>query len=130
MAEPGNFNRAVLGGLLIRAEDADHCRCRLTPREHHLNSGGNIHGGITLGLMDSSLFAALYLLRGVPASLSVTIDLQAQFIGPGSGKLPLDCVTEVLRETRRMAFLRGLVVQEEALVGSFTATVRKASVTQ
>jgi hypothetical protein len=32
----------------------------------------------------------------------------------------------VLRETGRLIFLRGLVVQDEDLVASFTGTVRKA----
>ncbi|MDE2596170.1 MAG: PaaI family thioesterase [Sphingomonadales bacterium] len=125
LAGPEHYNRAVLGTLLVRGEGPDHCRVRLAPRPHHLNSAGRTHGGITLGLIDVSLFAAMYQLRQVPVSGSVTIDLQSQFIGPGDGSLPLDCVVELLRETGRMGFLRGLVVQEEALVASFTATVRK-----
>jgi acyl-coenzyme A thioesterase PaaI-like protein len=36
-------------------------------------------------------------------------------------------VCEVLRETGRLVFLRGLVVQEDETVASFTGTVRKPS---
>jgi hypothetical protein len=36
-------------------------------------------------------------------------------------------VVEVLRETGRLVFLRGLVVQDEDMVASFTATIRKPS---
>ena len=125
LAEPEHYNRAVLGTLLVRTEGPAQCRVRLAPRLLHTNSAGRTHGGITLGLIDVSLFAAMYQLCGTPVSGSVTVDLQCQFIGPGDGSRPLDCVVEVLRETRRMGFLRGLVVQEDDLVASFTATMRK-----
>ncbi|MDP9056241.1 MAG: PaaI family thioesterase [Pseudomonadota bacterium] len=130
MAGAGHYNRAVLGELIIRAEGDSSsgfqkCRVRLTPARHHLNASGRIHGGVTLGLIDVSLFAAMHLLRGMPLAKSVTIDIQTQFIGPGTAAKPLDAVVEVLRETRRMGFLRGLVVQEDDLVASFTGTLRK-----
>lgn len=80
---------------------------------------------MTLGLIDVSLFAAMYLLRGVSAVSSVTLDLQTQFIGVGDAARPLDAVVEVLRETRRFGFLRGLVMQEDDLVSSFTGMIRK-----
>lgn len=127
LGEPGQYNRAVLGDLIIRAEGSDHCRTRLHPMATHHNSAGNIHGGIILGLIDESLFAAICLLRGIPVTDAVTLDVQAQFIGVGDASRPLDSVAELLRETRRLVFLRGLVVQDDDLVASFTATVRKAS---
>lgn len=127
LAEPEHYNRAVLGDLIIRAEGESHCRMRLHPRPMHVNSAGRYHGGIILGLIDVGLFAAMHLLRGVPVSGSVTVDMQTQFIGAGDAARPLDAVIEVLRETRRMGFLRGLVVQDDELVSSFTATIRKAA---
>ncbi len=127
LSDATRYNRAVLGELIIRAEGDSHCRVRLTPREHHVNSAGRIHGGVTLGLIDVALFAAMYLLRDVPVAGSVTLDMQTQFIGGGDATRPLDAVVEVLRETHRMGFLRGLVVQDDDLVSSFTATIRKPS---
>ena len=55
------------------------------------------------------------------------MDLSAQFISGGDAGKPLDSVVEVLRETRRLAFLRGLVVQEDQMIASYTATIRKPS---
>ena len=92
-----------------------------------MNSGGRIHGGTTLGLIDVGIFAAMYLIRGTPVSGSVTVDLQTQFIGAGDPAQPLDAVVEILRETRRLGFLRGLVVQGEERVAAFSATIRKQS---
>jgi len=125
LSEPERYNRAVQGTLLVRREGEKFCRIRLTPREIHRNSAGRFHGGITLGLIDVSLFVAMYMICGVPVSGSVTVDMQTQFIGAGDSLRPLDSVVEVLRETGRMGFLRGLVVQDDDIVASFTATVRK-----
>ncbi len=125
LSDPGRYNRAVLGDLIVRKESDTHCRMRLFPRELHVNSAGRIHGGIILGLIDVSLFAAMFVLRGVPVSGSVTVDMQTQFIGAGDAARPLDAVVELLRETRRMGFLRGVVEQGEDLVSSFSGVARK-----
>lgn len=123
--DPTRYNEAVLGGARVRREGTDTARVRIFPQDQHKNNAGSIHGGITLGLMDISLFATLYLTREVSAEGSSTVDLSAQFISAGDGDKPLDAVVEVLRETRRLAFLRGLVVQDDVIVGSFSGTVRK-----
>jgi uncharacterized protein (TIGR00369 family) len=125
LADATRFNEAVLGRMIARAEGPDHCRVRIFPQHHHTNSAGNVHGAVTLALIDIALFAAMKILRDVDAGRSVTLGLETQFIGAGDAAKPLDAVVEVLRETRRIGFLRGLVEQGEALVASFSATVRK-----
>lgn len=127
IADPTLYNGAVLGKMIARAEGKSHCRVRIFPQQHHKNNGGHIHGGITLGLIDVALFATMQHLRGVDAARSVTVGLETQFIGAGDPAKPLDAVVEILRETRRLGFLRGLVEQEGALVASFSATIRKPS---
>lgn len=57
----------------------------------------------------------------------MTLELSTQFIGAGKPDQPLDAVVEVLRETGRLLFLRGEVVQGDHLVAGFTGLVRKAS---
>ena len=127
LADETRFNEAVLGRMLLRAEGENHCRVRIFPQQHHTNNAGNIHGAITLGLIDIALFAAMFVLRGVNAAGSVTLGVETQFIGAGNPAKPLDAVVEVLRETRRLGFLRGLVEQEDQLVASFSGTIRKPS---
>jgi len=128
IADASRFNEAVLGKQIARAEGENSCRLRMFPQDPlHTNSAGRVHGAITLGLIDVSLFVAMYVLRGVDAGRSVTVDLTSQFIGAGDATRPLDSVVEVLRETYRLAFLRGLVVQDDDIVASFTGTIRKPS---
>ena len=56
------------------------------------------------------------------------LDLSAQFIGGGVIDVPLEARIELLRETSRMLFLRGLIVQEDRpTIASFTGTLRKSS---
>ncbi|MCW1428159.1 PaaI family thioesterase [Novosphingobium sp. JCM 18896] len=125
------YNEAVLGRMLVRREDEDSARCRIIPVRHLTNNGNNVHGAATLGLIDVSLFAGMHMVRGVDAMGSATVDLSCQFIGSGDPEKPLDAVVQVLRETRRLGFLRGLIVQgegeDESIVASFTGTVRKPS---
>jgi uncharacterized protein (TIGR00369 family) len=129
LSDETRYNEAVLGRMLVRREGEDSARCRIFPQRHHTNNAGNVHGAVTLGLIDISLFAALFVVRGVSAAGSATLDVSTQFIGPGDPGKPLDAVVQVLRETRRLGFLRGLVVQDEdgsgAIVASFSGTVRK-----
>jgi acyl-coenzyme A thioesterase PaaI-like protein len=122
------FNEAVLGKQLVRLEGERSARFRIQPQVPlHTNAAGNVHGAITLALVDVSLFGALYLLIDIDAGSAATLDLQNQFIAPGDASRPLDSVVELLRETRRLVFLRGLVVQDEDIIASFTATIRKPS---
>ena len=121
-------NESVLGKQLVRKEGDKTARVRIQPQSPlHTNSANNIHGAITLSLIDVSLFAAAYVLGGLDAGKAVTLDMQTQFIGAGDPNRPLDSVVELLRETGRLAFLRGLVVQDDDIVASFTATIRKPS---
>jgi len=120
------FNPVVMGDLLVRTE-GDRCRLRMFPERRHTNLQDMIHGAVTLALIDISLFAAMRTLTDGDAGPAVTLELSTQFIGAGKVDEPLDAVVEVLRETGRLLFLRGEVVQRDHLVAGFTALVRKAS---
>jgi len=110
------FNAQVMGKLLIRREGESGVRLRMFPERRHSNLLDAVHGGVTLALIDIALFGAARLVLGADIAGSVTLELSNQFIGAGKIGEPLDAVTEVLRETRRLVFLRGLVMQEDSLI--------------
>lgn len=126
LEDVGRFNGTVIGPVIMREEPDGRCRARCVPRPHLLNARDNLHGGALLGLIDISLFAGLALLTDGDVCNAVTLDLSTQFIGAGRIDQPLDAVTEILRETRRLAFLRGVLEQDGTLIAAFNATVRKA----
>ena len=102
----------------------------MLPTRKHSNLGDNVHGAVTLALVDIALFAASHQFGSLEAGHSVTLDLSTQFVGGGRLDEPLDAVVEQVRETGRLIFLRGLVVQgpgDEHIVLSFAGTIRKAS---
>jgi uncharacterized protein (TIGR00369 family) len=127
LTDPRRFNGHALGNLLVRPEGERSARLRLTPELRHANLLDSIHGGVILSLIDLSLFAAAQLVIGKHLVGAVTLDTACQFVGSGQFDKPLDAVAEVLRETGRLVFLRGLVVQEDHLVASFTGTIRKGA---
>lgn len=105
-------------------------RVRMHPTRKHSNLGDNVHGAVTLALIDVALFAASHQFGSLNAGFSVTLDLGTQFIGGGRLDEPLDAVVEQVRETGRLIFLRGMVVQganDEHIVASFSGTIRKVS---
>jgi acyl-coenzyme A thioesterase PaaI-like protein len=120
---PERYN-ATLGRLLVRAEGPGRARCRMFPDTLQSNLGDFVHGGATLTFIDMALFAGGKV-AGVDITNSVTLDLSCQFLSPGVLGKPLDCAVEVLKETGRLAFLRGTVEQEEVLVAAWSGTLRK-----
>jgi uncharacterized protein (TIGR00369 family) len=130
--DPALFNAQTMGALVVREErlasGARAMRLRMFPEKRHSNLQGAVHGGITLALIDVSLFTGIRLiLDGDPAG-SVTLDLSTQFIGAGRIDEPLDAISEIMRETRRLVFIRGTVEQGNTLIAAYQGTVRKPSV--
>jgi acyl-coenzyme A thioesterase PaaI-like protein len=105
-------------------------RVRMLPTRKHTNLGNHVHGAVTLALVDVALFAAAHQFGSLNAGFSVTLDLNTQFVGGGRVDEPMDALVERVRETGRLVFLRGLVVQGEGdkhIVAAFSGTIRKGA---
>lgn len=129
LVDPDRFNHAVLGRLLVRKDSATQATVRMFPEYRHGNMLNVMHGGATLGFIDVALFGAGRQFGIDDSSVALTLDLSTQFIGGGKMDVPLDAEVELLRETNRLMFLRGKVVQDDGayLVASFSATIRKSA---
>jgi uncharacterized protein (TIGR00369 family) len=124
--DPTRFNSWMFPKLLVRADDDGKARLRMFPEHRHTNLANNVHGGTVLSLIDISLFACSRMLGIIEAGTAVTLDLSVQFIGAGKPGLPCDAVTELLKETRRLVFLRGIVEQGEGnIIAAYSGTIRK-----
>lgn len=119
------FNGAVMGRLITRVDDDGKSRLRMFPERKHENLQGIIHGAVTLSLIDIALFTTMHTLGSGNAGPSVTLELSTQFVGAGQPDRPLDAVTEIVRETGSLVFVRGTVEQEEHRVAAFSGIVRK-----
>jgi acyl-coenzyme A thioesterase PaaI-like protein len=124
--DPTRFN-ALLGKMIVRQDADGKVRTRAFPNRSHSNLGDAVHGGALLAYIDVSLFATSRVYGLIEAGTAVTLDLSTQFVGAGKPDRPLDFVSEVLRETRRLIFIRGLAEQEGEIIASYSGTVRKPS---
>ncbi|MCW6530526.1 MULTISPECIES: PaaI family thioesterase [Sphingomonas] len=118
---------AFLGEMIVR-RDGGRARVRMTPERRHSNLANVVHGGAMLGFIDVSLFAAARSFGLITAGTAVTLDLNTHFIGGGRIGEPLEAEVELLRETGRLLFLRGVVLQgDREVVAEFSGTIRKPS---
>jgi uncharacterized protein (TIGR00369 family) len=115
---------ATLGKLLVRGEGDGKARCRMFPDVRQSNLGNVVHGGAILTFIDMAMFAGGYAAGG-DLGPSVTLDLSAQFLSPARLGVPLDASVELLRESKRMAVMRGLVEQGDEIVAAWSGTLRK-----
>ena len=125
LEDDSRFNAAI-GKLLVRPEGEGRARCRMFPGRSHSNLGNVAHGGAILTFIDMAFFAGGSL-AGATVMRAVTLDCSVRFLSPGKIGIPLDAEVELLRETKRLAFLAGKVVQEGELVASFSGALRKSS---
>jgi uncharacterized protein (TIGR00369 family) len=122
--DPSRYN-SFLGPMMVRIEGGI-ALVRMTPERRHSNLRNNVHGGTLLGFIDVALFAASRSFGLITAASAVTLDLSTQFIGGGRIGEPIEAQVELLRETGRLLFLRGLIVQGDEKIMSFSATIRKS----
>ncbi|TMM50018.1 PaaI family thioesterase [Qipengyuania marisflavi] len=118
------FNGAVMGKLITRIEGTS-CRLRMFPERKHENLQGIIHGAVTLSLIDISLFTTMHTVGSGGAGPSVTLELSTQFVGAGDPSQPLDAISEIVRETGSLVFIRGTVEQDEHRVAAYSGIVKK-----
>ena len=93
------------------------------PRPEHLNGGGSIHGGALMSFADFSLFSIAHnTLRDVKA---VTLTCNCEFLAAGDLKGIVESSGDVLRETRSLIFVRGIVTQRSQPLLAFSGTLKK-----
>lgn len=122
----GDRFNATIGKMLVRAEGPGRATCRMFPDAQHLNLQGMLHGGALLTFLDIAFFAGGRL-SGADVLGAVTLDMNVQFVGRGRIGIPLDAQIELVRETKRIAFLQGKAVQGDEVVAAFSGALRKAS---
>ena len=123
------FNGAVLGLTLIRFDNPERTRTRtrIFPKRHLTNVNNVIHGGVSMTLSDIALFAGCTAILDRDIGRGSTLELNTLFTGAGDPELPLDALTELVRETGRLVFGRGTIVQGINVIASFSGIIRKPS---
>ncbi len=118
----GRF-QSMLGHLLFRADADGRVRCRMDTERKHSNGMGYLHGGFIMSFVDMAMFTIIY--AQLETSSAVTLSCATDFLTAGVVGEPIEASGEILKETGKMLFVRGLVTQGGQNVASFTGTMRK-----
>lgn len=115
------------GPFFYRRENDGSIRCAMRVEHKHLNGGHFVHGGALMTFADYCLFAlALDALSGGPA---VTATFNSEFIASvGAGAL-IECTGEVLRSTRHLIFVRGILHSGAEPIFAFSGTLKRIRLT-
>ncbi|MGQ0534098.1 MAG: PaaI family thioesterase [Caulobacteraceae bacterium] len=112
----------AIGPFYFRSENG-RARCAFEPRREHLNGGGTIHGGALMSFADFSLFAIAH--NALAGAHAVTLTCNSEFVGAGRLDGIVEAEGEVVRDTRSVVFIRGLVTQRSHPLLSFSGTLKK-----
>jgi uncharacterized protein (TIGR00369 family) len=121
-SQGGDPYETAIGPFYFR-EDDGRARCAFEPRREHLNGGGTIHGGCLMSFADFALFAIAH--NALAGQHAVTLTFSSEFIGAGGLDGLVEARGEVIRDTRSVTFVRGIVTQAERPLLSFSGTLKK-----
>jgi uncharacterized protein (TIGR00369 family) len=94
-------------GPLLRRHEGDAWAYALTTDARHLNGFGVIHGGVITSFADTAL--ALAMVDRIGPARGATIQLNVQFIDAVMEGERMEARPEMVRATRSIVFMRGLV---------------------
>lgn len=121
----GNDPYETLTGPYYMQEQADgSVTCAYTPLSQHLNGGGNVHGGSLMTFADFCLFAHA---KTWELDHYVTVQFESQFIGAGKPGAVITSKGEVVRQTRSMLFVRGIMEQDRKPVFSYSGILKRVA---
>lgn len=90
--------------------------------ERHINGHGNLHGGMLMTFADTALFA---ISRDHLDHGGVTVNFHCDFVGPARPGDWMEAQGEVVKATRNLIFVRGLMTATGEPVLSFGGTLKK-----
>ena len=103
---PASDYPALIGPFLARRE-GDGWRYGFVAEQRHLNKGGVVHGGMLVSFADDALGATVW--EAVGRQPVTTVQLSTQFIAPVRLGEFVEMRAEVLRRTRTVVFVRGVL---------------------
>ncbi len=104
---------ALIGPFWTKREEGGF-RYGFPAEARHLNAGGMVHGGMLMSFADDVLGMTVWEAAG--RKPCTTVQLSTQFISPARAGEFVEGRAEVLRSTRSMVFVRGLVTVGERTV--------------
>ena len=122
--QPDGRFQDLLGQLYFRVAAGDSVEMRMDTGREHSNPMDFLHGGFLMSFVDMAMFAIIRP-RFTREEGAVTLSCATDFLAGGRPGAPIEARGELLKETGKLYFVRGLVTQGGDNVCSFTGTMRK-----
>ena len=122
---PNRFSE-LLGPYYFRRDEAGVIRCKMETGVQHMNGLGFLHGGFLMAFIDQVMFAVVRH-RLTPTVGAVPLSCDTHFLGSGRANRVLDGTGEIMKETGKMLFVRGMLSQDGEPVCAYTGTLRKVT---
>jgi uncharacterized protein (TIGR00369 family) len=103
---PSDGYPALIGPFLTRREDGGR-RYGFVAEARHINLGGVVHGGMLMSFADDVLGMTVWEAAG--RKPCTTVQLNTQFIAPVKRGEFVEGRAEVMRATRTVVFVRGML---------------------
>ncbi|MBL8557438.1 MAG: PaaI family thioesterase [Hyphomonadaceae bacterium] len=113
----------LVGPLVFRSEGDGRVRAAFLPDHKHLNGGGALHGGSLMSFADFALFALAH--EALQGTFAVTVTFNAEFVGAGAAGVIVEAEGRVLRQTKSLVFVQGVLTQGGAPILAFSGTLKK-----
>ena len=110
---PEGWTRRVMKGIPASFEafwtrrEEDGFRYGVELDERHCNAQGFVHGGLMMSIMDHVL--SLKIWEASDRSICSTVHLDCHFMAPLRAPCFIELDTEIMRQGKKMAFLRGIL---------------------
>ena len=113
----------LVGPLSYKDEGNGKLRFAFVAQPRHANTGGQIHGGMLMTFADYAL--CLMAIHGLNGERCVTVSLNCEFAASGEVGDFIESTAEVVRRTRSLTFVRGLITAGERTLLSYSGIVKR-----
>jgi acyl-coenzyme A thioesterase 13 len=113
----------LVGPLVFRTEPDGTQRAAFLPEHKHLNGGGVLHGGALMSFADFALFGLAH--AALQDTFAVTVTFNAEFVGAGRAGVIVEAAGRVIKQTKSLVFVQGVLTQEGEPVLAFSGTLKK-----
>lgn len=118
----GSLFETLSGPFYSRIADDGTVTCAFAPQEKNANYVGILHGGALMTFADHAASTLAYLANIGP---SVTVAFNCEFLGAGVAGSTILATGRVLRETKSMVFVQGLLEQNGQPILGFSSAAKK-----
>lgn len=108
-----------VGARITEVRDG-HSLLTLAIVAHHLNSGGNVHGGVLFTLADTGMGAALFSALA-PGERCATVEAKINYFRPTQGGT-VQCRSRIVNRGRTLASLESEIRVDDSLVATAQGT--------